>query len=697
MLDGRGRAVITDFGLAGLADQIRGADVRSGTPAYMSPEQLSGSEVTARSDLYALGLVFYEIFTGKPAFESAPARAPSSRPPSVPSTGLKDLDPAIERVIMRCLEPEPAARPTSALAVAAALPGGDPLAAALAAGETPSPEMVAAAGDREAVRPAMAMAALAVVIAGLLISAGVGIKLSGLVLMPQPLPPEALAVKAGEIIRALGYSERAVDQSGQWYYQTEFTDYIAAHEGPRPNWAQIFSQRPQVLAYAYRRSPVYLDPTGLQGDSLTPGVVQFDDPPAIESGMVSLIVDGQGRLTYFQAIPQELEPNPPPPAAPDWSPLFRAAAIDPAQLHPAEPQWVGLAAFDARAAWTGTWPGTNRPLRVEAAAWHAKPVFFSMIGPWTNPTRMQHEKGTRTQHAAQIVGVVVLIIVLMSGAWIASRNYAQGRSDVRAARKLLLAVFVLEMAIWIARNHYVPTLATFGHFILAVSTGLFIAAATAMLYLALDPYVRRHWPQAIVSWSRVTTGHVRDALVGRDVLWGVALGVIWSVVIAVGLLGVERVGDTPQLPSQSLLLGGRQMLGVWLVNVVHAIAAGLEFFFVMFILRALLRNKWVAAVGFIGIFATMNTLYNSHPAILAPVWVVVFLIAAYAVNRFGLITLTIAIFTADLVLNLPYTLDFSNWYATGTLAVVLSFAAIATWGFRTSLAGQKLLREDLFD
>jgi serine/threonine protein kinase len=70
MLDGRGRAVMTDFGLAGLVDQIQGADVRSGTPAYMSPEQLAGREVTAKSDIYSLGLVLYEIFTGKRAFEA---------------------------------------------------------------------------------------------------------------------------------------------------------------------------------------------------------------------------------------------------------------------------------------------------------------------------------------------------------------------------------------------------------------------------------------------------------------------------------------------------------------------------------------------------------------------------------------------------------------------------------------------------
>src|SRR5271170_1056478 len=68
MLDGRGQVVVTDFGLAGLADDIRGNEIRSGTPAYMAPEQLAGKEVSPRSDIYALGLVLYEVFTGKRAF-----------------------------------------------------------------------------------------------------------------------------------------------------------------------------------------------------------------------------------------------------------------------------------------------------------------------------------------------------------------------------------------------------------------------------------------------------------------------------------------------------------------------------------------------------------------------------------------------------------------------------------------------------
>src|SRR5579871_1585579 len=91
MLNGRGEAVITDFGLAALADEIPGEEIRNGTPAYMAPEQLAGKEVTVQSDIYSLGLVLYEMFTGKRAFEDRARKAPSK-----PSMLVPDLDPAVE-------------------------------------------------------------------------------------------------------------------------------------------------------------------------------------------------------------------------------------------------------------------------------------------------------------------------------------------------------------------------------------------------------------------------------------------------------------------------------------------------------------------------------------------------------------------------------------------------------------------------
>src|SRR6266403_1602479 len=196
MLDGAGKIRITDFGLAGIAATIKGAEVRAGTPAYMAPEQLAGRDVSARSDIYSLGLILYEILTGKRAFEASTlAELIKLREQGTitnPSTLVRDLDPLIERVILRCLELEPEKRPSSALQVAAALPGGDPLAAALAAGETPSPEMVAASGEKTGLRPAIAVACLAAVILGVILYVALGIRENGLALIHPENSPEVL-------------------------------------------------------------------------------------------------------------------------------------------------------------------------------------------------------------------------------------------------------------------------------------------------------------------------------------------------------------------------------------------------------------------------------------------------------------------------------------------------------------------------
>src|SRR6267378_2521657 len=161
MLDGEGHVRITDFGLAVAAGDANA--VRAGTPQYMAPEQLAGQPATIKSDLYALGLVLFEVFTGKRAYDAETLhdlmQLHESGTVTTPSSVVRDLDPAVERVILRCLERDPGRRPGSALAVAAALPGANPLADALAAGETPSPELLAAAGEAEAlpILPAAAM------------------------------------------------------------------------------------------------------------------------------------------------------------------------------------------------------------------------------------------------------------------------------------------------------------------------------------------------------------------------------------------------------------------------------------------------------------------------------------------------------------------------------------------------------------
>src|SRR5262245_32078452 len=367
MIDGRGKARITDFGLAVVSDELRGEEALAGTPAYMAPEQLTGKEVTQRSDIYALGLVLYELFTGKRVFEAKSIQElislhEKSTPPT-PSSHVKDIDPLAERVILLCLEKEPKARPASAVQVALALPGGDPLQAALAMGETPSPEMVAAAGANTGLRPAVAVACLMAVVIGLAVAVHFRSKTRLIDVTPFEHPPEVLAGKAREIIARLGYPERPADSAHGFEYDHQYLDYVR-RQNPPGDWRQPFSQgRPAPIYFWRRESPQQLFPIG-QG-WLNPGgglpelaQVNENDPP-ITPGSLSLRLDMQGRLIRFSAEPAPRDEGPsrsPHPPKNDRAGLVSAAGIAAAHRPPPEPEWTPPSAFDARAAWSGTFP-----------------------------------------------------------------------------------------------------------------------------------------------------------------------------------------------------------------------------------------------------------------------------------------------------------------------------------------------------
>ncbi|HXR16741.1 MAG TPA: protein kinase [Terriglobales bacterium] len=703
MLDGRGQVVVTDFGLAGLADQIPGSDVRSGTPAYMAPEQLEGREVSVKTDVYSLGLVLYEIFTGKRAFsvESLPelVRVRSESAPSKPSTLVKDLDPAVERVILRCLEADPANRMSSVLSVAAALPGGDPLAAALAAGETPSPQMVAAAGETTGLRPRTAVLCLAAALFGLGLVAYLAIRTSGMGKLGLEQSPEVLTQEAKEIVSQLGYTDKPADTAVDFSFDKDFLDYAGKNDKPRPQWDAVLSGQPSPMQFVYRQSPQYMVATDFNDTTLTPGIVTDDSPPPVLSGMVNLTLDPRGRLTFFQAIPPQVQSDGSGTHAQavDWTVLFHAAGLDAAQFKPTQPLWTSLATSDTRAAWSGTWPGSSRPLRVEAASLEGKPVFFSLIGAWTRPQRMKPGSSTTPgQRTANMILLVMVVLMVAGAALLARRNYIRGRGDRRGAFRLALVLFATLIGLWLCRGHMIPGLQMLFLFTIAISTALFFSGLIWLLYLSLEPYVRRHWPQALVSWSRVVMGRLNDPLVGRDVLFGVILGVVWLLIFEVSQVLTMGKGAAPQFFSTSYLLGGRHVLGAFLFQIPDSIEATLIFFFLLFVLRVLLRKEWLAAVVFVAIWVTLKTLGSDYPWIEGFANATLYGGATIVVFRSGFVTLGVGIFTTELLGNAPITLDFSAWYFSSAWLPVLGFAALAVWGFYNALAGQKLWQADLF-
>src|SRR4051812_15409697 len=287
MIDGDGNVRITDFGLAVAPGDATA--IRAGTPQYMAPEQLTGGAASVKSDVYALGLILFEMFTGKRVFEAKTFNEllslHESRTITNPSSMVRDLDPAVERVILRCLEPDPALRPGSALAVAAALPGGDPLAAALAAGETPSPEMVAAAGERSAFSPAIGLSLFAAVIAGLLAIA----VLSDRILLTAKIPLEksvdALEDRAREIIAALGFTEKPADTARGILQLPDYLLYVQRTDPSATRWNGLSNPYFPTLRFWYRTSPRNLEPNA---PLWRPA---FDDPPLNVTNMRLVVTD----------------------------------------------------------------------------------------------------------------------------------------------------------------------------------------------------------------------------------------------------------------------------------------------------------------------------------------------------------------------------------------------------------------------
>ncbi len=444
MLDGAGKIRVMDFGLAGIAASIQGSEIRAGTPAYMAPEQLEGREVTFKSDIYSLGLILYEILTGKRAFEATTlAELIKLREQGTltnPSTLVKDLDPLIERVTMRCLDKDPAKRPSSALQVAAALPGGDPLAAALAAGETPSPEMVAASGEKERSSiEAIAIAMLLAVVVGLIFAIYVADRFKLNNRTPLENSSEVLAARAREITRNLGYTAPAADAASGFDIDGYYLNFLQKSDKTPTRWDILSNDRPASLSFWYRESPRGMIPQRFFSSGGAGTVTTFD--PAMDvSGMTMVIVDMRGRLVYFDAIPPQVDSSTEAPPAPDWTPLFAAAGFGRSRRFqersfrngpclPGETQ--------ARAAWIRDLPGhTNISERIEAAAYRGKPIYFAVLYPWDTPQRSTPYQQTTRERISSIILLTLFVGLLLASAFVARRNLRLDRGDTRGAVRL---------------------------------------------------------------------------------------------------------------------------------------------------------------------------------------------------------------------------------------------------------------------
>jgi len=697
MLDAKGHVRIMDFGLAAIG-QVE--DIRAGTPAYMAPEQLLGREVGPASDIFALGLIMYEMYTGKRAFAAKTigdlVNQHESGVLTPPSTLVTTLDASVERVILRCLEADPGRRPPSALTVSAALPGGDPLAAALAAGETPSPEMVAAAGQDDGLRRPVAIAVLAGIAVGLAVMLALALRTSPFDQIRPELPPEVLAQKTREALARLGYSTRPRDEAYGFDWNGDFVTYAKAADKPAPNWKTVLTERPSPFTFWYRRADDSLIGYAFHSDLLTPGIVDRGDPPPIQSGMIAAQVDQQGRLLSFEAIPPQRMDTPVQTQPVDWAPLFQLAGLDQAAMQPATPQWNFLAASDTRAAWAGVWPESGRPLRVEAAALGGRPVDFQVSGPWQAAWRMA-DPASESTSAYGVILLILALLILGGSLFLAVQNFRDGRGDRRGALRLGSIMTVIMLALWISTVHIVADVLMVAIFLVALATAVFYGVLMWTMYLALEPLVRRHWPQVLVSWTNVFTGRIANVVVGRDVLIGVALGVWFAVMFrTLALLFtsdsvVSFVGD---IGDANVFLGLRSTLGGVLGELPYTIRNVLLYFFVLFVMRVTFRRGWLAGVAFTVLLAGLKAMSepHGHNAIIGLLY---YGSAAFVIVRWGLLPLAIATFVNSVLFDIAATSDTSAWYFGNNLALISIVVALALWAFWKAVPREFATRQNV--
>ena len=708
MLDKRGRVRITDFGLAGFGDEIGRGEAMAGTPAYMAPEQLAGDGVSIQSDLYALGLMLYELFTGRRPYQGE-SRAEllelqRETTPPTPSSWVQGLDPVIEKAILRCLEARPSDRPVSARAVAAALPGSDPLAAALEAGETPSPDLIAAAGPQGSIRPRTAGICLASLVVGLALCAHVE-PLANLVgLVPWSKPAPALISDAREMIAELGHSEPPADSASQFIFDPDYYRYLRATDLSPDRWRPVERPGQLALRFVYRQSREPLLPLSWSGRVVNdlPGVAT-PSQPAAEAGDLLVITDLRGRLRYMRAVSGDSVVLAAGSDDLEAARLSEAAGLDLGAFQRVQPLGALPVYAEERMAWSGVWPeAEDLPVRVEAGFAGGRPVFFECVFPF----RPNWQPGTAPRAATRVndhflkrlgwrffIFTLVLVPVVL-----AIRNLKSGRGDRRGAARLAIAVLIVRFAWWVVGGHHVADF--WGEFFVlfgnVAARSLFAAAAAWLAYIAIEPFARRMWPHALVSWTRALKGRFADPMVARDILAGLLAAVLGHPIALAYFWLPQWLGwsDPPQpvlyplwiffAPMTDPLLGARDAVAAVGSALMGAAWNSMSVLAILIALLALVKRRWLAIVLVIVLLAFnhWSAHFSNFQWLGIAVAVLSMSVYGFLFLRFGVLATAAASFVAFLFAASPLTTDPTvPYFGTSlfTLTVVGALGAYCAW------------------
>jgi serine/threonine-protein kinase len=578
--------------------------------------------------------------------------------------------------------------------VAAALPGGDPLAAAIAAGETPSPDLVAASGEEGTLPRRQAWVWLTACVVGFAVLAWF-IPWWSLASRVTLRHPELQKERARQILGEAGHSEPAADDA--WWmrpnieYLVHFRDMA---DGGRALDAAVTD--PTAVLFCYRQSPAVL--------SNLSGRVSADDPPPAQRGDAYVELGTNGRLVELRVVPSRRDGPSSAPNNLDWSPLFAAAGLEPGRLTVVEPEWGPVHAFDQRAAWEGAVGGER--VRVEAAARHGRATYFRVAPTWMALPASRGVVAPRAWafqawvNSALTLGGIAFLAVL------AVRNLRFGRGDRRSAWRLSVfvsATFALGATFsrhWTAAPGLPgPGTATGGgptqQVLATLGPSLFLALAIWLAYVGFEPYVRRRWPHLLIASTRLLDGRWRDPLVGQSLLVGVLGAIATMVVLFASVAVIRLLGWGVVVPGFALgtLDGlvsfvGYMMMHSSVFGLVAVIYVG-----VLLLGRLLFRSTLAAWVGVAVVFFAMfvawgRVFLGPYPALVVMFAVVATTASVFVFRRGGLLTFAVWLVVLLALRDTPWTFALTRWYAWPTWFTMVLIFGLAFWGFRNVLGRQ---------
>jgi len=287
--------------------------------------------------------------------------------------------------------------------------------------------------------------------------------------------------------------------------------------------------------------------------------------------------------------------------------------------------------------------------------------------------------------------------MMIGAALLARHNLRLGRGDRRGALRLASFVFAGTLLDWLLTTHHIPSLAEeFNNFLFALPMCLFISGMLWLIYVALEPYVRRRWPGRIIGWTRLLAGGWRDPLVGRDLLVGTFFGCGLALLAFGRPLAASWLGLPPPRPGDIVLRGLllRYAFDMLTAQVLYSLLFASILMFLLLLLTIVTRRERVGVV-LLGLLVTSFSFGSGNIVFDAVFGVMASALTLFVLLRFGMLALVFTEFFLLFFSFYPVTTDFTAWYAGATAFGVALGVALVLYGLKTSLAGQPLFRGSL--